>query len=318
MIEKVVKRDGRVVKFNKKKIRDAVENAFEAAGVSLDEYGAIPGIIAKEIEESKKDSTTVNVDDIHKAVEKLLTKHGYKDVRKVYKTCRTKRDIARKAPSRKAFKEIIDAKPSDVTRENANMNADTPAGMMMKFASETTKSYVKDVLLSEDVKDAIDNNYIHCHDLDYYPSKSLTCLQHPLDKLFENGFIAGHGESRSPKRIETAAIQACISMETIQNEMHGGQAIPAFDFYLAPYVRRTYIEEIQKLQDITKSSLTHLYDVDIEDYLKQPTSTLDGDDLYKQVAINNTVDRVHQAMEAFVHNMNMIHSRGGKVDCHAA
>ena len=311
MIEKVVKRDGRVVKFNKRKIRDAVENAFESAGVTPEEYGAIPSIIAKTIEDSKKDVVTVNVDDIHKAVEKQLTKHGFKNVRKAYKSCRNDRDVARKAPSRKAFKEIIEAKPSDVTRENANMNADTPAGMMMKFASETTKSYVKDVLLSDDVKEAIENNYIHCHDLDYYPSKSLTCLQHPLDKLFENGFIAGHGESRSPKRIETASIQACISMETIQNEMHGGQAIPAFDFYLAPYVRKTYIEEIQKLQDISKSSLTHLYDVDIEDYLKRPTSMLDGDELYKQVAINNTVDRVHQAMEAFVHNMNMIHSRGG-------
>ena len=220
MIEKVVKRDGRVVKFNKRKIRDAVENAFESAGVTPEEYGAIPSIIAKTIEDSKKDAVTVNVDDIHKAVEKQLAKHGFKNVRKAYKSCRNDRDVARKAPSRKAFKEIIEAKPSDVTRENANMNADTPAGMMMKFASETTKSYVKDVLLSDDVKEAIENNYIHCHDLDYYPSKSLTCLQHPLDKLFENGFVAGHGESRSPKRIETASIQACISMETIQNEMH--------------------------------------------------------------------------------------------------
>ena len=311
MIEKVVKRDGRVVKFNKKKIRDAVENAFESAGVAPEEYGAIPSIIAKDIEESKKDSVTVNVDDIHKAVEKHLTKHGYKNVRKAYKSCRATRDIARKEPSRKAFKEIIDAKPSDVTRENANMNADTPAGMMMKFASETTKSYVKDVLLSEQVREAVDNNYIHVHDLDYYPSKSLTCVQHPLDRLFYDGFIAGHGESRAPKRIETASIQACISMETIQNEMHGGQAIPAFDFYLAPYVRKTYIEEIKKLEMLAHKSLEHLFDVEIEDYVYVPTDGLEGDELYVTFAINATVERVHQAMEAFVHNMNMIHSRGG-------
>jgi ribonucleoside-triphosphate reductase len=132
-----------------------------------------------------------------------------------------------------------------------------------------------------------------------------------LDRLFDGGFTAGHGESRAPKRIETAAIQACISMEAIQNEMHGGQAIPAFDFYLAPYVRRTFIEEIIKLQDITCCSLCHLHNVEIKDYLKADTCSLEGDDKLVQIAINSTVDRVHQAMEAFVHNMNMIHSRGG-------
>ena len=91
----------------------------------------------------------------------------------------------------------------------------------------------------------------------------------------------------------------------------GGQAIPAFDFYLAPYVRKTFIEELNKLQDITKNSLSHLYDVEIDDYLKKDTSMLEGDELYKQYAINNTVERVHQSMEAFVHNAEMIHSRGG-------
>lgn len=95
----------------------------------------------------------------------------------------------------------------------------------------------------------------------------------------------------------------------------GGQAIPAFDFYLAPYVRKTFIEELNKLQDITKHSLCHLYDVEIDDYLKKDTSMLDGDELYKQYAINNTVERVHQSMEAFVHNSEMIHSRGGRIGC---
>ena len=93
----------------------------------------------------------------------------------------------------------------------------------------------------------------------------------------------------------------------------GGQAIPAFDFYLAPYVRKTFIEELNKLQDITKNSLSHLYDVEIDDYLKKDTSMLEGDELYKQYAINNTVERVHQSMEAFVHNAEMIHSRGGRL-----
>lgn len=306
MVKQVVKRDGRIVKFNQSKIINAIQSAMMDSGENINPD------IAKEIalKIANIENEILNVDVIHKEVEKFLSKAGFKKSLKMYKSYRNKRDIARKAPSRKSFKDIINAKASDVTRENANMNADTPSGMMMKFASENTKSYVMDVLLSEKAKDAIENNLIHCHDLDYFPSKSLTCLMHPLDRLF-NGFNAGHGSCRSPKRIETAAIQACISMETIQNEMHGGQAIPAFDFYLAPYVRKTFIEELNKLQDITKQSLCHLYDVEIDDYIKKDVSTLNGDELYRQYAINATVERVHQSMEAFVHNAEMIHSRGG-------
>ncbi len=107
------------------------------------------------------------------------------------------------------------------------MNTDSPAGMMMKFASETTKPFVDDYLLSWlEARDAVRHNYIHIHDKDYYPTKSLTCVQHPLDRILSYGFVAGHGESRPAKRIETASIIACISLETAQNEMHGGQAIP--------------------------------------------------------------------------------------------
>ena len=101
------------------------------------------------------------------------------------------------------FLEIINIKSNDITRENANMNADTPAGMMMKFASETTKPFVDDYLLSEEVLDAVSHNYLHIHDKDYYPTKSLTCVQHPLDRILTYGFSAGHGESRPAKRIDS-------------------------------------------------------------------------------------------------------------------
>lgn len=308
MVKEVEKRDGRIVKFNSSKIVSAIKSAMEESGEGYNSN--IANEIASNV--ALTETELLNVDSIHKQVEKGLTKAGYKKSLKTYKSYRNKRDIARKAPSRKAFKDIINVKASDVTRENANMNADTPAGMMMKFASENTKPYVMDMLLSEKVKEGIEDNLIHVHDLDYFPSRSLTCIHHPLDRLFE-GFNAGHGSCRSPKRIETAAIQACISMETIQNEMHGGQAIPAFDFYLAPYVRKSYVEELNKLQDITKHSLSHLHNAEIDDYLKKDTSMLNGDELYKQYAINATVERVHQAMEAFVHNSEMIHSRGGRL-----
>ena len=191
------------------------------------------------------------------------------------------------------------------------MNADTPAGMMMKFSSETTKPFVDDYLLSEESREAVRQNCLHIHDKDYYPTKSLTCCQHPLDHILERGFSAGHGSSRAAKRIETASVLACISLETAQNEMHGGQAIPAFDFYLAPYVRLSFIEELKALEELTGESYTHLYNKEVNDYLKKPLDGLEGEARMMQHAMNKTVARVHQAMEAFIHNMNTIHSRGG-------
>jgi ribonucleoside-triphosphate reductase len=209
------------------------------------------------------------------------------------------------------FHEIIEAKNNDITRENANMNTDSPAGMMMKFASETTKPFVDDYLLSPESRDAVRNGYIHIHDKDYYPTKSLTCVQHPLDRILEHGFVAGHGESRPAKRIETASIIACISLETAQNEMHGGQAIPAFDFYLAPFVRHSYIEEIKNMEQVAGTDLSKYYNAELKDYIKKDLNGLEGDARLLQHAMNRTVSRVHQAMEAFIHNMNTIHSRGG-------
>ena len=238
-------------------------------------------------------------------------KSARKDVAQKYIAYRNQRSIARKAKTRDVFMEIVNIKNNDVTRENANMNADTPAGMMMKFASETTKPFVDDYLLSEEVREAVTHNYIHIHDKDYYPTKSLTCVQHPLDHILEYGFVAGHGSSRPAKRIETAAVLACISLETCQNEMHGGQAIPAFDFYLAPYVRSSYIEELKNLEKLTGRDLSALYHQELEDYVLKELDGLEGDERLRQHAVNKTVNRVHQAMEAFIHNMNTIHSRGG-------
>lgn len=137
------------------------------------------------------------------------------------------------------------------------------------------------------------------------------CIQHPMDKLLKHGFIAGHGESRPAKRIETASILCAISLETIQNLMHGGQAIPAFDYYLAPFVRSTFIEELKKVGIVAGVDLSYYNHMQIDDYLTKPLGNLLGDNRLIQIAINETVHRVHQAMEAFVHNMNTIHSRQG-------
>ena len=307
MIQIVVKRDGRVVGFNEEKIKAAIRKAMLQTEKGEDE-SLIQKITDRIV---MKGNERMTVEEIQDLVEIELMASPRKEVAKKYIAYRDQRSIARRAHTRDIFLSIIEAKSNDITRENANMNADSPAGMMMKFASETTKPFVDDYLLAPEVKDAVKHNYIHIHDKDYYPTKSLTCIQHPLDRILKYGFVAGHGESRPAKRIETASIIACISLETAQNEMHGGQAIPAFDFYLAPYVRSSFIEELKNLEELYGESYEHLYYAKIDDYIKRDLENLDGDNRVLQFAINRTVARVHQAMEAFIHNMNTIHSRGG-------
>jgi ribonucleoside-triphosphate reductase len=206
------------------------------------------------------------------------------------------------------FLSIVNGENKEVLKENANMNSDTPSGMMYKFASEISKEFTKKCLLSEEAREAVDSNHIHIHDLDYYPTKSLTCLQHPLERVLKNGFRTNGGASRPAKRIETAAILSCISMETVQNEMHGGQAFPAFDFQLAPYVRATYEEELRKVaydQGLDEYDINELLTYKVTDYVETDC------DAIMDIAITRTVHRVHQAMESFIHNCNTIHSRGG-------
>lgn len=307
MIHTVVKRDGRIVGYNEEKIKAAIRKAMLTTDLGEDE-----GLIQRITDRiSALGSERMTVEEIQDMVEVELMDSPRKEVAKRYIAYRDQRSIARRAKTTDIFREIIEAKNTDVTRENANMNADSPAGMMMKFASETTKPFVDDYLLTEEARHAVRHNYIHIHDKDYYPTKSLTCVQHPLDKILEYGFIAGHGESRPAKRIETASVISCISLETAQNEMHGGQAIPAFDFYLAPFVRSSFIEEIKTLENLTGKNLEHLYNAELKDFINKDLNGLEGEERILQHAINRTVGRVHQSMEAFIHNMNTIHSRGG-------
>lgn len=192
---------------------------------------------------------------------------------------------------------IVNVGMDDYARENANINAATPAGMMMKFASLGSKEYTHDYLLSDEARQAVDDNLIHIHDMDYYPTRSTTCIQHPLDKILTGGFQASDGTARPCKRIETAGALAAIAMQTVQNEQHGGQAIPAFDFYMAPYVKLTFKEECEKLGLNSDYEVTDYYSEEENGYYTR--------------AKEHTVKRVHQAMEAFIHNMNTMRSRGG-------
>lgn len=214
-------------------------------------------------------------------------------------------------------KEILDSvvnlDRNSLTLENANIDAATPSGEMMKFASVAAKQYAHDYLLSDEARQAVDDNLIHVHDLDYYGTKSTTCLQHPLDKVLDGGFTASDGTARPAKRIETAGALAAISIQTITNEQHGGQAIPAFDFYLAPYVRKTFEEEYKNACLLSGDE----WDEDagraivVDEYVTRDNIDENGYVDTLKVAVNNTVRRVHQTMEALIHNLNTMRSRGG-------
>ena len=210
--------------------------------------------------------------------------------------------------NKEVFLSIVNGENTEILNENANMSGSTPSGLMYKLAAETSKELTMECLLSPEAREAVLGNYIHIHDMDFYPTKSTTCLQHPLNKILEQGFVANDGQARPCKRIETAGALAAIAMQTIQNEQHGGQSIPAFDFYLAPYVRTTYEEELLKVctdRDYDQWEIDALIAQPVVDYVEQ-------DEMFpKGIAINRTIKRVHQTMEAFIHNMNTMRSRGG-------
>ena len=348
ILKYVRKRDGREVAFDGDRIHNAVIKAMEGTRAGIDESVAasVAARVTRQAEAmcGNRNTDTVSVDDIHELVELALMATARKDVAQEYIRYRNQRNLARKAKTNEIFMSIVDAQANDITRENANMNADTPSGMMMKFASEATKTFVDECLLSTEAQAAVRANLIHIHDKDYYPTKSLTCIQHPTDKLLREGFVTKDCPVRPAKRIETATTLACISLEAVQNEMHGGQAIPAFDFYMAPYVRKAYEEELAKIRDTVmplyfyhkeKAFVDYLFselqELKLTDYIfvdmldRCPPSVLmarpskeerdsfreDFLKYYSQLAVNCTVKRVHQAMESFVHNMNTIHSRGG-------
>lgn len=302
----VIKRDGRKVPFDHTLIIKAVLAAMKEVGTVDEDYAMK---IANKI--AAKCPNEISVEEIQNLVEESLMASKYKDVARAYICYRNERNKARHRESDQTILSIIAAEKNDITRENANMNADTPAGMVMKIASERSKELVDDYLLSEEAKKAVADNILHIHDKDYLPTRSLTCIQHPVDKILSGGFQAGHGESRPAKRIETASILSCISMESVQNVMHGGQAIPAFDFYMAPYVRVTFQEELKKLEAVNEIDLSEAYDAPYDDFLIKPLDGMKSWERMVQHAMNETVRRVHQSMEAFVHNLNTIHSRGG-------
>lgn len=234
------------------------------------------------------------------------------------------------------IKSIISIENSDLKNENANMNGNTPSGQMMKFASITSKDYALEKLVSEHVAKLHNKGLIHIHDLDYYPTKSATCVQYDLEETFEKGFRTKNGLIRTPQSIGVYAELAAIVFQTAQNEMHGGQAVPAFDYFMAPGVVKSYNKIILKnlynfiflssdeVDEITIKTILEKSEFTYENAHKEESqmklfeminSKFDVDlDRFKKIIVmseKEIIKETEQAMEGFIYNLNTQHSRGG-------
>ncbi|MGL5042174.1 MAG: anaerobic ribonucleoside triphosphate reductase [Culicoidibacterales bacterium] len=328
MMITILKRDGLRQPFNKNKIHCALAKAFEASGISPrnDDVKLLTLSVCKQIV-----GPTVAVEEVQDIVEAVLMQNNPQVAKKyiLYRHWRTtQRDT--KTMMKQVMDGIVAVEANDVNNENANMSAHTPAGQMMTFASEVTKDYTYKYLLHENHALLHQNGDIHIHDLDYYPTKTTTCLQYDLADLFTRGFTTKNGSIRTPQSIQSYATLATIIFQTNQNEQHGGQAIPAFDYFMAPGVLKTFCkivsEDLCFLADALKLPLARKsLKTTIKQYI--PSIALSQQQillLTKQFAFSptqislilkkaetKTQNLTYQAMEGFIHNLNTMHSRGG-------
>ena len=335
----ILKRDGSQQPYDGEKIRSAVDKAFRAAGL-IDEEGYALRIESLIQTELCHRNAQVAVEELQDRVEAELMNLAPQVAKKyiIYREWRTVQREKRTTLKR-TMDGIVSIEKNDINLGNANMSAYTPSGQMMTFASEVTKDYAMKYLLSAPFARAHAAGDIHIHDLDYYPTKTATCVQYDLADLFERGFHTKNGSIRTPQNIQSYATLATIVFQTNQNEEHGGQAIPAFDFFMAPGVRKTFIRQLADRLLYAHSLLTGRSLTDEErkafvEALRGLEPPLDHTDaaaealaagldrigcqlpatavrLALEEAYQRTKRDTHQAMEGFVHNLNTMHSRGG-------
>lgn len=336
VFERVRKRDGRIVAFEKNRIVNAILKAAQATGwYDLDEADRLASKVINRLGETFKGDIP-SVEDVQDTVEKVLMSEGYQETAKVYILYRADRARVREMNSflMKVYEEITfsPSKHSDLKRENANIDADTPMGTMLKYGAEGAKRFNHLFLLSKDILDAHLNGDIHIHDLDFYGIGTTTCTQIDLDKLFERGFNTGHGCIRQPNDILSYSALACIALQSNQNDQHGGQSIPMLDFYLAKGVAKTFIKEVVRFLD-TRFDFEHVEEIykELKEYVKEHKLIMNkaGKDFIRNVvnkymlleyadfnkliekATQYTNRQTYQAMEALIHNLNTMHSRAG-------
>ncbi len=346
MITKIRKRDGREVLFNIEKITNAIFKATRAAG--NEDYETSVALAEKVGEQLHKDpmKKVPSVEEIQDIVERVLIEEGHTRTAKEYILYRAERTRVREMNTRlmKIYEELtfIESKDNDLKRENANIDGDTAMGTMLKYGSEGAKQFFEMFILKPEHAKAHKDGDIHIHDLDFL-TLTTTCCQIDILKLFKNGFSTGHGHLREPNDIHSYSALACIAIQSNQNDQHGGQSIPNFDYGMAPGVAKTfsrhYIQNMVKAlelltgnedtatlvsavsQTITKDKAYPTLGPN-ERYLELEQKYLmdfisDVDIIHKaqafasEKALTETDRSTYQAMEAFIHNLNTMHSRAG-------
>lgn len=345
MIKAIIKRDGRETAFELQKIADAINKAF-IANTKRDnsEYSKfLADKVLYDLEEQQLTAPTV--EQIQDSVERVLIDNGHVRIAKAYIVYRAERTRARnmKSDLMKIYEDITfkDSKDSDIKRENANVNADTAMGTMLKYGSEGAKQFFNMFVLKPEHSEAHRNGDIHIHDMDFL-TMTTTCCQIDIIDLFKNGFSTGHGVLREPNDIASYAALTCIAIQSNQNDQHGGQSIVNFDYGLAPGVLKTYKKNYRKnlkkalelilgadiaedkLKEIQNSVIESGKDLRIEShdkYIKKELEELkklgiEGDiekcqEFALKTAESETDRATYQAMEALIHNLNTMNSRAG-------
>ena len=348
MIQSIIKRDGRVVLYDQNKIAAAILRSMEVSG---DGNAADAARVANDVQhdlERRFSSQAPNIEAIQDTVERQLMNHGFNAAAKAYILYRANRTRAREANTSlmKTIDEItnIDARISDMKRDNANIDGNTAMGSMLQIGAAGAKAYNEIYLLRPEHAKAYREGDIHIHDFDFY-SLTTTCCQIDILKLFHGGFSTGHGYLREPKSIQSYAALAAIAIQSNQNDQHGGQSIPNFDYGMAEGVAKTYrkafsrrlkdaLEDYLDLAD-EEAGITRI--IEEAEATTGETARLESSEAYiaavstglqSQYGLTDVMARklisraalraykktdrdTKQAMEGFVHNLNTMHSRAG-------
>ena len=348
----VIKRNGKKVDFDEKKIALAIKKGFDSVEVDVDEdvkerkyttkdVQTVFQAVLKRIEKIAKDKDKIQIEEIQDLIEEELSSKGYEDVYKSFSEYRERRNDSRQAffddkKTHKFLKSLENlglksANEEDAKRENANIDGNSPMGTMLQYGATVSKEFAKAYLMKKEYATLHDEGAIHIHDMDFLAMGTTTCCQIDLARLFKNGFDTGHGYVRPPQDISTYASLAAIIVQANQNDQHGGQSIPALDYYMAPGVLKTFkrqlkqtvydfldlegflelinidriVREIDKIESIDFDIAT------LTDYQKGSTRVQEIFMKSYEKAMQKTDRATQQAMEAFVHNLNTMHSRAG-------
>ena len=345
----VIKRNGKKVDFDGTKIALAIKKGFDSVNEQDEETGKykytaaditkVYNDVIKTIE--KNYTEKIKIEEIQDLIEESLNKKGYEEVHDSFSQYRERR-----AQSREMFVDdkrmhkflktieglgLKTANEDDAKRENANIDGNTAMGTMLQYGSTISKEFAKSYLMKKRFADAHDNGEIHIHDMDFLAMGTTTCMQIELDRLFKKGFSTGHGHLRPPKDISSFGALAAIAIQANQNDQHGGQSIPAFDYYMAPGVLMTFKKEFkQQLNDFLdlEGLLSHIsmdriareidklesinFSIEIFEPIYKDSDQIKR--LFEKAydkALARTNRKTYQTMEAFVHNLNTMHSRAG-------